>query len=81
MEEFQCIYCAYASPHFNCTIDDVIVHHPDDNLKIKIRFFSEVGVSSYTKNFNLNANQLKREMKFITPNADQKTIKNSRIVE
>ena len=38
-------------------------------------------MSSYTKNFNLNANQLKREKKFITPNADQKTIKNSRIAE
>jgi len=47
------------------TIDHVVIHHPESNLKIKICNASEIdqNKSSYYKNLNVTANDLKEKKK------------------
>ena len=68
---------------FISIIDHVVIHHPESNLKIKIFNASESdqNKSSFYKNFNVTANDLKEKKTFITPIAATKNIRISKFPE
>lgn len=81
MDEYSCIYCDFRSQLFCSTIEHMVTSHPDKNLKLRVRNETEKGVRFHSKNFNVIANELKKQKKYIVPLEEHKKIKISRIPE